>query len=69
MPAYQYSSLAQQRMEETQKDAVLEYSREENDLDRNPTVLATLQGFYARREWKWQRRIPLEGRSHLKRMQ
>ena len=53
MPAYQYSSLAQQRMEETQKDAVLEHSREENDLDRNPMVLATLQGFYARREWKW----------------
>ena len=44
MPAYQYSSLAQQRMEETQKDGVLEYSQEENDLDRNPTVLATLQG-------------------------
>ena len=53
MPAYQYNSLAQQRMEETQKDGVLEYSQEENDLDRNLTVLATLQGFYARREWKW----------------
>jgi len=53
MPAYQYSSLAQQRMEETQTDGVLEYSEEESDLDQNPTVLATPRGFYARREWKW----------------
>ena len=53
MPAYQCSSLAQQRMEETQRDGVLYYSQEENGLDRNPTVLATPRGFYARREGKW----------------
>ena len=53
MPAYQYSSLAQQKMEEKKTDGVLEYSQDENDLDQNPTVLATPQGFYARQEWKW----------------
>ena len=40
-------------MEETQRDGVFEYSQEENDVDQNPTVLATPQGFYARREGKW----------------
>ena len=53
MPTYQCNSLAQQRMEETQRDGVHKYSQEENGLDQNPTVLATLRGFYARREGKW----------------